>query len=85
VDHIFVPEIISAVSYYDRPEDLRDMAENVDQTFRELKTQFISLQVKMNQLSDTFDKRFDALSDKSDARFMALMAALGQLNESKND
>jgi hypothetical protein len=61
------------------------MAENVDQTFRELKTQFISLQVKMNQVSDTFDKRFDALSDKPDARFKALMAALGQLNESKND
>jgi hypothetical protein len=60
------------------------MAENFDQTLRGLKTQFISLQVKMKQVSDTFDKRFDALSDKSDAHFKAFMAALGQLPV-KND
>ena len=71
------------------------MAENINQIvrkkiqdclapeFRELKAQLISLQTKMNQVSDSFDKRFDALSDKSDAHFKALMAALGQSNESK--
>jgi hypothetical protein len=37
----------------------------------------------MNQVSDTFDKRFDFFSAKSDARFKVLMAVLGQLNESK--
>jgi hypothetical protein len=71
------------------------MAEKIDQTirkaiqdtlapdFRELRAQLISLQTQTNQVFDTFDKRFDALSDKSDTHFKALMAALGQASESK--
>jgi hypothetical protein len=71
------------------------MAENIDQTvrkaiedslapdLRELKAQLLSFQMKMNQRFDTFDKRSDAFSDKLDSHFKALMAALGQMNESK--